>query len=68
MTKKNIDLTKRELQVLSLCAKGYSNIEIAKELSISFHTAKAHVSNILEKLNAPSRLIAVLIATKKGLI
>ena len=68
MTPKNIYLTKRELEVLKLCAKGYSNIEIAKELSISFHTAKAHVSNILEKLNAPSRLIAVLIATKKGLI
>lgn len=68
MTPKNIYLTKRELEVLKLCAKGYSNLEISKELSISFHTAKAHVSNILEKLNAPSRLIAVLIATKRGLI
>ncbi len=68
MTPKNIYLTKRELEVLKLCAKGYSNIEIAKELSISFHTVKGHVSNVLEKLNAPSRLIAVLIATKKGLI
>ena len=67
MTPKNIYLTKRELEVLKLCAKGYSNLEISKEHSISFHTAKAHVSNILEKLNAPSRLIAVLNATKRGL-
>jgi DNA-binding NarL/FixJ family response regulator len=68
MNQSKINLTKRELEVLELCAKGYSNIEIAEELTISFHTAKAHVSSILEKLNAPSRLIAVLTATKKGLI
>lgn len=63
-----INLTKREIEVLALCAKGYSNLEIAERLNISFHTAKVHVSNILEKLNVPSRLIAVLIATKNGLI
>lgn len=61
-------LTNREKEVLRLCARGYSNELIAKELTISFHTAKAHISNILEKLDAPNRLMAVLVATKEGLI
>ena len=62
------NLTNRELEVLALCARGYSNIEIAEELNISFHTAKAHISNILDKLNAPNRVVALLKATKLNLI
>ncbi len=61
------NLTKRELDVLKLVVKGYSNIEIAKELSISVNTSKAHVSSILYKLNITSRLQAAIIAVKSGL-
>ena len=36
-------LTKRELEVLKLCAEGYSNVEIAEILIISRHTVKIHI-------------------------
>ncbi|MCK7488712.1 MAG: response regulator transcription factor [Bacillus subtilis] len=43
-------LTERELEVLRLLVKGKSNTEIAKDLIVSVHTAKAHVCSILQKL------------------
>ena len=43
-------LTEREFEVLRLLVKGKSNTEIAKELIVSVHTAKAHVCSILQKL------------------
>ena len=61
-------LTSRELEVLTLCADGQSNPEIAKGLMISPHTVKAHMCNVLEKLNVPSRVSAVVKAIKLGLI
>lgn len=51
-------LTNRENEVLTLLSKGFTNIEIAKELNISIHTAKAHVSSILKKMNVKNRLLA----------
>ena len=53
-------LTNRELQVLKCILKGYSNKEIAKELFISFYTAKAHVSAILYKMQVEDRVDLVL--------
>ncbi|HEX6062691.1 MAG TPA: LuxR C-terminal-related transcriptional regulator, partial [Longimicrobiales bacterium] len=52
------DLTARELQVIELVAKGKTNRAIAHELSISERTVDRHVSNILVKLNLPSRSAA----------
>jgi DNA-binding NarL/FixJ family response regulator len=52
-------LTSREHDVLDLLAKRKSNKQIASELSISLFTVKNHVHNILEKLNAESRIEAV---------
>ncbi len=51
-------LTLREMEVLQLICEGNSNIDIAKKLIISVDTAKAHVSNIFQKLNVNDRVQA----------
>ncbi len=61
-------LTERETDVLRLLAKGCSNKEIAQELIIGEKTVKTHVSNILAKLNVPSRTQAALYAVRIGLV
>ena len=60
-------LTERELEVLRLVAKGLSNDEIARSLSISEATVRTHVSNILAKLSLDSRTQAALYALREGL-
>ncbi len=62
------NLTPRELQILKLIAKGNSNIEIAKECSISINTIKAHVASILQKLEVEDRLQAALKAIKYQIV
>jgi DNA-binding NarL/FixJ family response regulator len=61
-------LSERELHVLRLLEAGRSNPEIGEELVISRHTVRAHVSNILEKLEASSRTEAVAIAHRRGIL
>jgi DNA-binding NarL/FixJ family response regulator len=61
------ELTERELEVLGLIAKGLNNQEIARQLAISQKTVKAHVSNILSKLNLADRTQAAIYALKAGL-
>ncbi len=61
-------LTERETDVLRLLAKGCSNKEIAQTLIIGEKTVKTHVSNILAKLNVPSRTQAALYAVRIGLV
>lgn len=61
-------LTGREQQVLLLLAQGCSNRAIAQQLVLSEATVKAHVSRLLAKLNACSRLEAVIRASAAGLI
>ena len=53
-----IRLTTRELEVLRLIANGRTNKEIADELCLSERTIDRHVSNILGKLDVPSRAAA----------
>lgn len=60
-------LTERETRVLKLIARGLSNREVARELSISEPTVRTHVSNILRKLHLKSRTQAALYALKEGL-
>jgi DNA-binding NarL/FixJ family response regulator len=61
-------LTPRELEVLTLLARGLKNAEIASELFISERTVKFHVSSILAKLDAETRTEAVRIAARRGLV
>ena len=61
------NLTQREYEVLKLVVDGKSNNEIAQELTISEHTAKAHVCNIIQKLVVDDRTQAAVKALKEGL-
>lgn len=64
----DIPLTPRELEVLALLAEGASNKAIALQLGISVHTAKFHVSSLLDKLDAVGRTDAVAHAARLGVI
>ena len=61
-------LTARELEVLRMLAEGAANKTIAWKLSISEHTVKFHVAQILAKLNAGTRTEAVTLGIRQGLI
>ena len=61
-------LTRRELEVLRLVAKGLSNQQIAADLVLSEHTVHRHVANVLAKLGASSRAAAVAQAGRLGLL
>jgi NarL family two-component system response regulator LiaR len=61
-------LTDRELEVLTLVAQGFSNLEIAESLVITEHTVGKHVSNILIKLHLANRTQVALYALRKGLV
>ena len=61
-------LTPRELEVLALLAEGASNKMIARRLGISVHTAKFHVGQLLDKLDATGRTDAVTQAARLGVI
>ena len=61
-------LTERELEVLTMVARGMSNAEIAEELTISPATAKTHVAHLLTKLDARDRIQLVIIAYQSGLV
>jgi DNA-binding CsgD family transcriptional regulator len=61
-------LTPREFEVLALMAEGASNKSIARRLGISVHTAKFHVGQLLDKLDATGRTDAVAHAARLGVI
>lgn len=62
------DLTRRELEVLGLMAEGLSARDIAERLVISVNTARHHVQQAIAKLGAHSKLEAVSIAVREGII
>ena len=62
------DLTKRELDVLSLMIEGMNNREIGEKLVISSSTVKNHVSSILNKMQTTSRTQAVALAVQHNII
>lgn len=61
-------LTDREFEVLKFVVLGKSNTEIASELYISVHTAKAHVCSILQKLSVTDRVQAAVKAVREGMV
>ena len=62
------DLTPREREVLALMVQGLNNPEIAERLVVSRATVKAHVSNVLSKLEVSNRAEAVVLAVQKKLV
>lgn len=62
------ELTERELEVLRLIANGLTNSEISARLTLSEHTVKGHVSNILSKLHLADRTQAAVLAWRAGLV
>ena len=63
-----LELSKRELGILSLLAQGYSNQEIAAKLFVSLSTVKTHIQNLFEKLDVKRRTQAVEKAKRLNLI
>jgi NarL family two-component system response regulator LiaR len=63
-----LELTEREMEVLSLVVQGQSNRQIADAMFISVATVKAHVSNILSKLQVSSRAEAIAYAIKHKIV
>lgn len=61
-------LTARETEVLGLVSQGESDKEIAGNLSISVHTVKSHVRNVLAKLQVNTRHEAAIVAKHRGLL
>jgi DNA-binding NarL/FixJ family response regulator len=61
-------LTVREVAVLRLISQGADNAAIGRELSISRHTVKQHVTNIFDKLGVQSRVQAAVYAVRSGLV
>ena len=60
-------VTRREMEVLSLIARGATNSEIAAEMVIAETTVKTHVSSLMSKLAARDRVALVLLAQRAGI-
>lgn len=63
-----LELSKRELEILGLLAQGHSNQEIAAKLFVSVSTVKTHVQNLFEKLDVKRRIQAIEKARSLNLI
>jgi two-component system, NarL family, response regulator LiaR len=63
-----LELSKRELEILSLLARGHSNQEIASKLFVSLSTVKSHLQHLFEKLDVKRRIQAVEKAKRLNLI
>jgi NarL family two-component system response regulator YdfI len=67
-TRREADLTERELEVLESLVRGERNKEIAMSLGVTERTVRAHLSTIYMKLNVDSRAQAVAVAIERGLV
>jgi len=61
-------VTPRELEILTLIARGHSNAEVARDLWITEATVKTHVRHLLHRLGARTRAHAVALAFCHGLL
>lgn len=61
-------LTEREFEVLKLIVMGKTNTEIAENLMVSVHTAKAHACSIFQKMSVDDRVQAAVKAVREGLV
>ena len=62
------DLSEREMEVLVLVGRGFTNAEVARELHVSPHTIRHHLESIYEKIDVTSRAGATLFASEHGLL
>jgi two-component system response regulator DevR len=62
------DLTERERDVLNLLADGLTNAAISSRLFVSVHTVRNHIANLSRKLGAHSKLEALSIAVREGIL
>lgn len=62
------NLTPKEHETLELLVKGFSNSEIAHEMGVTIHTAKAHISKIIQKLSVYDRVQAAVKAVQENLV
>lgn len=63
-----VNLSVRELEVITLIAEGYTNIEIAEKLFLSNHTVNTHRKNIMNKLGVNNTASIVMYAVKTNLV
>jgi DNA-binding NarL/FixJ family response regulator len=63
-----VSITERELEVITLIADGYTNVEIAEKLLLSPHTVNTHRKNILQKLGVNNTAAIVMYAVKTQLV
>ena len=61
-------LTERELEVLELLSQGLGKNEIARKLSVTIHTVKAHTESVYRKLAVKNKIQAVVFAIKIGIL
>jgi DNA-binding NarL/FixJ family response regulator len=61
-------VTEREREVLTLIARGLSNVEIAQHLQVTLATVKTHIGHLLNKLDARDRAQLVIAAYESGLV
>lgn len=66
--KKELALTQREIEVLKHLVNGKNNTQIAKEMSVSVSTVKAHVSSIFKKMGVNDRVLVAVNAIRKGVV
>ena len=66
--KKRPSLSEREIEIVRLVAKGFSNDELAERIHLSPDTVKAHLRHVYEKLGVESRVEAVTEAMRTGLV
>ena len=66
--KVNIDLTKREKEILELICRGYSNVAMAKKLNISQKTVDGHRTRLLDKTGAKNAANLVMFALKNNIV
>ena len=66
--KASSELSTRELEVLTRLVEGQSNPEISVSLGVTPDTVKFHVENVFKKLGAKNRVVAAVLAVRRGLV
>jgi NarL family two-component system response regulator LiaR len=66
--REDLNITRRELEILELIARGLSNREIAEKLFVSENTVKTHSSRVFDKIGAKRRTQAVQMGKELGLL